>query len=310
MNTLHYRLLPAVFALSLIVSCTGVKNSDESTDPVKAIIPVKCASVQEKPITVYQSLNGVTQFQKKDNIRSNSTGYIESLNYRVGDNIQKGNLFCTIKTKEQTALSSTQSKDSTLSRFSKPLSVFSNSTGTLASVSYVQGDYIAEGDILATVLEPNSLIVLVYVPFEYRTSIQNGRNCEIILPDGKIIDRPISGEMPTVDAVSQSQAFFIRVNDISLPENLNVTVRFPTNFVAKTLTVPLDAIQTDEQQREFWVMKVVNDTLAIKVPISLGLRNDSIAEILSEKIHLKDLVVTKGSYQLEDSSTIKIQRGE
>lgn len=308
MNALRKLLLFA--ASPLIISCSGVKNTDESTDSIKAIIPVKSGLVQEKPIVVYQSLNGVTQFQKKDNIRSNSTGYIESLTFRVGDNIQRGSLFCSIKTKEQNALSASKSNDSTLSKFSKPLSIISNSTGIIASVAFVQGDYVAEGDILATVFEPNSLIVLVYVPFEYRSSVNSGKICEIILPDGRKINRPISGEMPTVDAVSQSQAFFIRLNDISLPENLNVTVRFPVNFAAKAVTVPIDAIQTDEQQKEFWVMKIVNDTLAIKVPIALGLRNDSIAEVISENIHLKDLVVTKGSYELEDSSTIKIQRGE
>lgn len=308
MNALRKLFLFA--ASPLIISCSGVKNTDESTDSIKAIIPVKSGLVQEKPIVVYQSLNGVTQFQKKDNIRSNSTGYIESLTFRVGDNIQRGSLFCSIKTKEQNALSASKSNDSTLSKFSKPLSIISNSTGIIASVAFVQGDYVAEGDILATVFEPNSLIVLVYVPFEYRSSVNSGKICEIILPDGRKINRPISGEMPTVDAVSQSQVFFIRLNDISLPENLNVTVRFPVNFAAKAVTVPIDAIQTDEQQKEFWVMKIVNDTLAIKVPIALGLRNDSIAEVISENIHLKDLVVTKGSYELEDSSTIKIQRGE
>lgn len=309
MNNLYIKGL-AFICLPLLISCNGVKDDDEATDPKKAIIPVNCALVQEKPITVYQSLNGVTQFQKKDNIRSNSTGYIESLTFRVGDKIQKGNLFCTIKTKEQTAISGTTKSDTILSKFSKPLSVYSNSTGTISTIAFVQGDYVAEGDILATVLEPNSLIVLVYVPFENRSSIKSGGICEIVLPDGRKINRPISGEMPTVDVVSQSQAFFIRLNDILLPENLNVTVRFPINSIEKAVTVPIDAIQTDEQQREFWVMKIVNDTLAIKTPITLGMRTDSIAQIISDKIHLKDMVATKGSYQLEDSSTVKIQKGE
>lgn len=310
MKSLTKQLLYSILLFPLIFSCNNVKNTEEETEEIRPVIPVTCASVQERPIAVYQSLNGVTQFQKKDNIRSNSTGFIESLNYRVGDGIQKGKLFCTIKTKEQTAMSASQNNDTTLNKFSKPLSVYSNSIGTIASVAFVQGDYVAEGDILATVLEPNSLIVMVYVPFEYRSALKNGAICDIILPDGSSIKRPITGEMPTVDAVSQSQAYFIRMNEIFLPENLNVTVHFPINVHQSAKCVPIDAIQTDEQQREFWVMKIFNDTLAVKVPVILGLRNDTIAEIASDKINLQDLVVTKGGYELQDSSTIKIQKGE
>jgi hypothetical protein len=74
------------------------------------------------------------------------------------------------------------------------------------------------------------------------------------------------------------------------------------------MCVPLSAVQTDEQQKEFWVMKIANDTLAVKVPVELGLRGDSIAQITSLGIKLNDLVVTKGSYELEDSSTVKIYK--
>jgi len=307
----YFKKLPfAILVFPILISCNSTKNTEESDDSPKAIIPIKSALVQENSIVIYQSLNGVTQFQKKDNIRSNCTGYIESLNYRIGDKIQKGSLFCTIKTKEQSALSSSSNSDSALSKFSKPLSIYSNSSGTIASIAFVQGDYIAEGDVLATVLDPNSLIVQVFVPFEYRSALLTEKQCEILLPDEKSLTRSISGEMPTVDATTQSQAFYIRMGDISLPENLNVTVKFPIESINKALTVPIDAVQTDEQQREFWVMKIFNDTLAIKVPITLGLRNDSIAEVKSDKIHLNDLVVTKGSYQLADSSTVKIQKGE
>jgi hypothetical protein len=132
--------------------------------------------------------------------------------------------------------------------------------------------------------------------------------CEITLPDGRKFNEPISGMMPTVDSISQSQKYFIRVKDISLPEKLNVTVRFPVAISSKVLCVPISALQTDEQQKEFWVMKIFQDTLALKIPVVLGLRSDSIAQISSPGIKLNDLVVTKGSYELADSSIVKISK--
>ena len=306
MNVLHKQI--AAFLLILLVfGCGGVKKSNEE-EKLRAIIPVSTAKVSEETIVVYQTLNGVVQFQKKDNIRSNTTGYISKLDFIQGSAIKKGDLFCTIKTKEQSALGDSNQKDSTLSKFTKPISVFSNSSGIISSIPIVQGDYVAEGDVLATVLEPNSIVVVVYVPFEYHAIISKGLLCEIVLPDGRKFNEPISGMMPMVDSISQSQKYFIRIKDISLPEKLNVTAKFPVDLASKTLCVPISAVQTDEQQKEFWIMKVVHDTLAIKVPVVLGLRSDSIAQIGSPNINLNDLVVTKGSYQLEDSSTVKISK--
>lgn len=308
MNRIHSIIAIAFLLLPIFFSCNSVKDSAEETESNRVIIPVSSAKVSEETIVEYQTLNGVTQFQKRDNIRSNTTGYISNLAFIQGETIRKGDLFCTIKTKEQSALSESQQKDSSLSKFSKPISVFSNSSGTISTMNVVQGDYVAEGDVLASVLEPNSLVVIVYVPFEYHAAISKGMDCEIILPDGRRLNQPISGMMPTVDSASQSQQYFIRLKDIALPEKLNVTVRFPVSQTLNTLCVPISAIQTDEQQKEFWVMKIVNDTLALKVPVELGLRSDSAAQIISKEIKLNDLVVTEGSYELADSSTIKISR--
>lgn len=306
MNRSQTKTLVILLFSPLLFACNGVKNTDKAGENIRAIIPVSSARVSVKSIVIYQTLNGVTQFQKRDNIRSNTTGYISGLAFTQGESIRKGDLFCTIKTKEQSALNNTVKKDSSLSKFNKPISVYSNSFGTISAITAVQGDYVAEGDVLATVLEPNSLVVVVYVPFEYHASISKGLPCEIILPDGKKITQPISGMMPIVDSASQSQQYFIRVNDISLPEKLNVTVRFPISQASKTMCVPISAVQTDEQQKQFWVMKIINDTLAVKVPIELGLRSDSIAQIITNEIKINDLVVTNGSYELADSSTIKI----
>ena len=292
----------------ILFGCNSAKETGMAEDDIRAIIPVSSTKVSEETITAYQTLNGVVRFQKRDNIRSNTTGYISSLDFVQGSSVKKGDLFCTIKTKEQNALGESQQKDSVLSKFTKPIPVFSNSSGIISSIPFVQGDYVAEGDVLATVLEPNSIVVVVYVPFEFHASFAKGLMCEVTLPDGRKITQPISGMMPTVDSVSQSQQYFIRINDIALPEKLNVTVRFPIAQAVKTMCVPISAVQTDEQQKEFWVMKIIDDTLAIKVPIELGLRSDSIAQIISKTIKLNDLVVTKGSYELEDSSTVKISK--
>jgi multidrug efflux pump subunit AcrA (membrane-fusion protein) len=65
-------------------------------------------------------------------------------------------------------------------------------------------------------------------------------------------------------------------------------------------------LQTDELQQEFWVMKVVH-SMALKVPVSIGLLNDSIVEVKSGMLQSGDKIITEGSYELADSSEITIQ---
>ncbi len=299
-------IFSVIACMALLTSCRQHEQNMTATDAEK--VPVSVALVTRQPLVEYLTLNGVTLFQKKGNIRANATGYITSLTYKQSDAISAGNVFCTIQTKEQNALKEVSRLDSSLAKFSKPLSVISNATGVLASVAVMQGDYVAEGDILATVTEPASLVIVINVPYEYHPFVGVGKNCEITLPDGKIVRAAVTGAMPTVDAPSQSQSYFIRMPALSLPENLNVIIRFPYKQHANALCVPLAALQTDELQKEFWVMKVAGNSLAIKTPVVPGLQNDSIAEVKEGNLQVGEKVITHGSYELADSTEILIEQ--
>ena len=290
--------------LVLTTSCHHTKKTATPEDVQKIIVSADI--VRRGQITEFLTLNGVTLFQKKGNIRANSTGYISSFFYKLGDQINAGNTFCTIQTKEQNALKDLSKIDSSLAKFAKPLSVICNANGILASIAVMNGDYVAEGDILATVTEPTSMVVVINVPFEYHPYIATGKACEIILPDGKTFSALVSGVMPTVDIGSQSQEYYIRLPHLSLPENLNVIIRFPYRQALNVFCIPKAALQTDELQQEFWVMKVVH-SMALKVPVSIGLLNDSIVEVKSGMLQSGDKIITEGSYELADSSEITIQ---
>lgn len=297
----------ATLYLSLVAfGCHHEEKSANETTAVRSEVSV--VHPQQQTITEYLQFNGVTQFQKKNNIRSTNTGYITSLLFKTGDRIQQGTVFCTINTKEQQALKNISSGDSSLSKFQKPLSVISNATGVITAINVLQGDYISEGDVLATASEPTSLIVVVNVPYENHQFAKEGSPCELVLSDGKIITTSISGMMPSVETASQSQAFFIRLPEQSLPENLNVILRIPYKKSVNTLCITTSAVQTDELQKDFWLMKVVHDSLAVKVPVQTGLRNDSLTEIVSKNISISDNIISKGAYGLSDSTIVILKK--
>ena len=162
--------------------------------------------------------------------------------------------------------------------------------------------------MLANANEPTSLIVQVNVPYEYNQYVHAGTMCEIVLPSGEKINASITGLMPTVDVSSQSQSFFIRLPSEALPENLNVTIEIAYKQKSNAICIPSVAIQMDEMQKYFWIMKATNDSLAIKLPIEIGLQNDSLTEIISDKILVSDKIIVEGAYGLADSTRISFNK--
>jgi multidrug efflux pump subunit AcrA (membrane-fusion protein) len=300
--------LQRFFMAALLFGVISCKNKQESAIEKKAAIDVSVEAVKENDIKEYLTFNGLTVYQKKSDIRSNVTGYISRMNYKIGDKISTGLTFASVRTKEQDALKEAVKIDSSLGKFIEPITIRSNVTGIFTVLNVTKNDYVAEGDILATVVQPNSLVVQVNVPYEYKDAIQLGSLCEIILQNEESVLGKITGTLPTIDLVAQSQIFLIGLPDVNLPENLNVQVRTVYKEDTKAMTIPKSALQTNELLTEYWVMKVVNDTLSVKQQVIPLLRNDSLVQIKSNGLNVNDLVVTEGGYQMQDSTIVSIKK--
>jgi multidrug efflux pump subunit AcrA (membrane-fusion protein) len=291
----------------LFTACGNKKeNEEENPAPVKTAVTVIQSATQN--FYDYLELNGNTQFQKKLVIRANITGYIVSMPWKVGDRIKTGSLFCTIKTKEQDALKNIDSREPSLKQFQTPLNVIAGAAGNITAINYSKGDFITEGDVLATITDPSSLVLVVNVPYEYHNLVYKGRSCLVKFPDGKNIAANIQEEIPFVDSATQTQSYLIRIpGNQLLPENLNLLVQIPIKQKVSASALPLEAIQTNETQDEFWVMKLVNDSIAVKVPITVGLQKDSMREILTG-LGMMDKIIVKGAYGLVDSSLVSVEK--
>ena len=298
----------ACFTITFTLSACKQKEvaPEESPQPVKTKVTI--VQPVQQSLTDYLQLNANTVFQKKVVVRANITGYIIALPWKVGDRIVSGAVFCTIKTKEQDALKNIDQREPSLNQFQQPIKIVTSARGFITAVNYIQGDFVNEGDILATITEPSSLVLSVNVPYEYNRYVYNGRSCEVQFPDGKKINAAITLSIPVIDAASQTQQFFIHlpVNQ-QLPENMNLLVRIPMKQKINAICLPLEAIQTNETQDEFWVMKMANDSLAVRVPITVGSQNDSLKEVVSG-VGLKDKIIVQGGYRLADSSLVSIEK--
>jgi hypothetical protein len=302
------KLSNLMLALLFFAACGSPKTETpaEAETPTEVQVPVTASDLYVRSLTDKIDLNATTLYRRKANIRATATGYLHGFTARLGDRIGKDVLFCSITTKEQTALKDLANEPG-FEALREPMRVQTGEGGIITTVNVQEGDYVSEGDVLASISQPASLALSLNVPYEYQRFINIGKICTVTLPDGKKHQGKVTSAMPTVDAASQTQVFFVEIPNIgSLPENLNVAVSIATGQRMNVLCAPMSAVQTDEMQREFWVMKLIGDSIAIKVPVTAGLRADSVQEVHSPMLSAHDRVVSEGAFGLADTVNVEV----
>ena len=152
-------------------------------------------------------------------------------------------------------------------------------------------------------------MVHVNVPFEYHDAHASvAQLVSLLLPDNTTTHGTVYLVRPFVDETSQTQEVLVKPNGTHIwPENMNLTVSFlkKCNYET-TLLLPKNALLTNETQSKFWVMKIVQDSIAVEVPVQTGIKNDSVVEIIPGKLSLNDKIILEGGYGLPDSSVVKM----
>jgi hypothetical protein len=271
------------------------------------ITPVTIVPISYKPVTETIDLPAVTSFINKNIVRSITTGTVESISIAIGDIVKKDQLLYTVKTREASAINNSFKDDSTLS-FKGRINITASKEGVISSVSHQNGDFVQEGDELAVISEQNSLVFILDTPFEFVKYVEKNRTCKILLPDNQIINGNITGKLPEMDTQAQTVRYVIRpVFTGPLPANLNAVVSIVKSSKAKAAVLPKSAILGNETQTEFWVMKLINDTTAIKVPVTKGFENNEEVEITIPEFLQTDRIILTGSYGLPDTARVIIK---
>ncbi|MBV8327751.1 efflux RND transporter periplasmic adaptor subunit [Chryseobacterium sp.] len=298
-----------VISISLL-SCK--KNNTAGTEEAKPEAKPKTEVSIAYPSDTIQlnneiTLNATASYLLKSDAKANSTGYITNMTVRLGDRVNRGAVLFGLQTKEARALGNTINKLDQSFRFSGTTSVVSPATGYVVMLNHQIGDYVQDGEILATITDASSFGFVVDVPYEYLQLIKSQSSLTVKLPDGNNLAARIAKIMPSVDPVSQTVKVLLQVPNNNIPENLIGTVTF-SKSTAYGLTVPKMAILSDETQSSFWVMKMTNDTTAVKVPIVKGAETDQYIQIKSGNLTTKDKVITSGNFGLSDTAFVKIKK--
>lgn len=294
-----------IFICCLIISCSSKADEPPVEEEVEARTPVTVTYISQDTLEETVSLNATSSFLQKSYVKATANGYIKGVTVTLGKAVSAGQNLFTLKTKEAESLGNTINKIDPSFRFTGIINIKSNASGYITQLDHQAGDYVQDGEQLAVISNRNSFVFMLNVPYEMKASVNREKTLIVILPDGEKIPGYVSSSMPGVDSASQTQTLLIKVkSDHPIPENLIAKVNVLKNKSINTTSLPKSAVLADETQTDFWVMKLVDSSTAVKVPVTIGIQSDERVEIVEPAFSPNDQILLTGNYGLSDTAKV------
>jgi len=299
-----------LMVMAALLSSCGSKSKDDSGDDDKAVsaqVSVTVTAVSDSDMVDYTMLNASSAFQQKNYVKSNTNGYITKVNTQIGHFVDKGETVFTVKTKEAQSIGNSVNILDTTFKFSGVNKIKAPMHGYVTQLNHQVGDYVQDGEQLAVISDRSSFAFIMQLPYEMRATVKLNQGVQLTLPDGEKVDGKVTSFMPAVDTASQTQGVVIKINtDKQIPENLVAKARIIRTQIQNAASLPKAAVLSNDTQTDFWVMKLINPTTAVKVQVKTGLEVGDRIQIISPKFSKDDRIVVTGNYGLTDTAKVKI----
>ena len=300
--------LPSILLGCLLASC-HFGNAPTTESLPEGRTPVTVTTVKTGVLNECVELNATSQFQLKTSVKASANGYLQEVNFQLGQKISKGDKLFVIKSKEAQNLGNTVSRVDSSLRFAGRIRVNAPGSGYVLQLAYREGDYVQDGETIATIGDLNSLVFMLELPYELKPFLPGNRTLTLSLPDGEQLKGTVTSAMPMVDAASQTQSYIIKVNNSKpIPENLIAKVQFVKKVSLNAMILPKDAILTNEVQSQFWIMQMKDSMTAVKVLITKGIEAGDSVEIVSPHLNPGNKILVTGNYGLPDTAKVVIEK--
>ncbi len=306
-NSIRKYFLPAVMLTLCAIACQNPAQKDAMEENTESGTPVTVTTVSSDPLTEYIDLNATSVFQQKSYVKTNVNGYIQSVQAVLGKYVKSGQTLFVIKTKEAQSIGNSIDKLDPSFKFSGTNNIKSAISGYVTQLNHQPGDYVQDGEQLAAISDENSFAFILSLPYELKQYLASNNTVDLTLPDGTKMKGVVTASMPAVDAASQTLNVVIKIPAGSrLPENLIARVRIVKTNKINSRALPKEAVLTNDVQSEFWVMKLINNNTAVRVPIKKGIETNDKVEILEPQFSPGDKIILTGNYGLPDTARVKV----
>ncbi len=299
-NIFSFMLL---FAVVLLASCDQPKENATS-EAVAPKVQVKVTTVSQGVIPDYLNLTGKTIYLSKIGLVAPINGYITKVSISPGDMVNKGRLLFVIKSREAYALGQSGSGNEDYGT----VYVKAPSGGVIMGQHVFKSPvYIDKGSKLCDIVETGSLYVEANIPYEFIKYAKQGNKCSVLLADSSKIEGTFYKVLPEMDEQSQTVKVLAHLSAKKIfPENMIVTVLINKGSREATQVLPKSSVLTDALMTKFWVMKLVNDSIAKQIFVKPGAQSPTQVEILSPILSPKDKIISLGAYGLDDGALVEV----
>ncbi len=304
----------SILLLNFLVffSCKTAPKELEETEILNPKSLIETVTVKYGEIDDELVLSATTVYLKRNVVTASIPAFITNVKVKLGDAVNKGDVLFELESKERRALGDNVSKlDTSLANFGI-IKIKATGTGVVSTLDKPQpGGYVLEGTQLCTIAESSDLAFQVNVPYEFAAYAREGKNCLITLPDNTLHKARFTKSLTSMNVLSQTQTILATVNEnLLLPENMIVKVSIIKGTNGNKQILPKECILSDEMMKEFWVMKLINDSTAVKVPVTIGTKNNTSSEVITPQFNANDKIVSSGNYGLPDTALVKIVNGK
>ncbi len=209
----------------------------------------------------------------------------------------------------QNAKSGLEQLDTALDNVDSMGNVVAPQSGTLVSLSAVEGSYVSSAAPVAVIDAPDQMKITAAVSEALVPKIAVGDSVDVTVSS---IDASFQATVRTVERAANMQTRLYTVT-FSVPEDVSglvsgmfANVTFHTDVSENTIVIPTEAILTNGNIQYVFV---VEDNTARYIEVTTGLNSTGVTEITSGLTAGQQLVTVGQSY-LSDGDPVRIVSGE
>lgn len=311
----------------------------------KPAVPVEIVEVSRGDIQQTYRTITTLEAERDVQVVARSTGLLQSIMVEEGDTIEQGQLMAQLDVEqlklEVARLSATSSKlakelDRQKLLFARKLgstdaldrakfeyqsqraqyqlaklklnyaSIKAPISGIITERLVKPGNLIRENDILFTIVDPNSLKAVLYLPEKELVNIRKGQI--ILLSIDALNNQVIQGEIerirPTIDTSTGTFKVVAKLENTEkrLQNGMFGKVEVVFDVHPNTLLLEQQAVITQDNRSHVFVVK---DNKAIQTPIKIGFKHNGVWEVV-DGLSESDKVITTGQQILKHESKVEI----
>jgi len=315
--------------LNLFFSACSKSESEEAQKSVTPVVEVKIDSVRLGTIPETVGLTGATKVLRQENIGSPIDGKVTSLRVLEGDAVKRGQVIAVVETKEslaamtgaqmllgraQTAEEKTRAESALqlAQKQTTALEIRAPFDGVVVSRALNEGEFVAAGGALATVIDLRSLYFIAKAPARELARLKLGQEATVNFqswPEKNFRCR-VDNLKPQIDPVAQMAE--VRLRFLSVYPELRSDMFGNADIVIgqhhDVFLVPDQAVVRDDETGVHTIVEAVGDSLGVIREVEIGIETPTTVAIAGEAIRAGMHIIVEGHYGLPDSTHIHIER--